>query len=64
MAALNRSLAQETPSAKSATVRKRTKAPPDRRQGAFLLPVSGGTKKKEEPTTEPATLATKRREKA
>ena len=60
MAALKRSLAPEAPSAKGATVTKRTKLTPDRRQGALLLTVSGGRKKRQEP----ATIAAKRRRKA
>jgi len=64
MAALKRSLAREAPTAKGAVAKKRTKAAPDRRQGALLLPVTGGRRKKEEPTTEQATLAAKRRKKA
>jgi DNA end-binding protein Ku len=64
MAALKRSLAREPTAAKVAKTRKRAKAAPDRRQRALLLPVSGGRKKKEEPATEPATVATRGRKKA
>ena len=77
MAALKRSLAKEVPAPKGAKPGKRAKAAPDRRQGALLLPVSGGRKKKDEapsehavdrrrgePATEPATIAAKRRQKA
>jgi DNA end-binding protein Ku len=63
MAALKRSLAGETPAAKVPAAKKRAKAPPNRRQGAFLLPVPGGRKKNEEPATEPATVAAKGRRK-
>jgi DNA end-binding protein Ku len=62
MAALKRSLAQETPAAK-AMPKKRARGAPDRRQRALLLPVAGGRKEKEEPATEPATLAPKERRK-
>jgi hypothetical protein len=61
MAALKRSLAQEMPTARGATPRKRIKAAPDRRQAALLLPVSGGREKKKE---EPAAAAARRRKKA
>jgi predicted lipid-binding transport protein (Tim44 family) len=64
MAALKRSLAQGAPTAKGHVAKKRTKAAPNRRQGALLLPVSGGRKTQEKPTTEPATVAGKRRKKA
>ena len=46
MAALKRSLVQEPPAANVARTRKGTKAAPDRRQRALLLPVSGGRKGK------------------
>jgi DNA end-binding protein Ku len=64
MAALKRSLAREAPSARGARDKKRTRAAPDRCQRALLLPVSGGRKTKQELTTEPATVASKRRKKA
>ena len=53
MAALKRSLAQETGTARKPTRR----AASDRRQGSLLLPVSG---KKEDATPLPATAATAR----
>jgi hypothetical protein len=64
MAALKRSLAQEMPATKVTRAKKGTKAAPDRRQRALLLPVSGGRKKPEERATQPATAAEKRRKKA
>jgi DNA end-binding protein Ku len=64
MAALKNSLVQEPPAANVARTRRGTKAAPDRRQRALLLPVSGGRKKKEERATEPATVATRGRKKA
>jgi DNA end-binding protein Ku len=63
MAALKRSLVQEPPAEKGAKA-KRAKAAPDRRQGALLLPVSGGRKKKDERAPEPATVTTRGRKKA
>jgi DNA end-binding protein Ku len=64
MAALKRSLAQETPAAKGATGKKRARTAPDRRQRSLLLPVSGGGTGKEAVTVEPGTTAAKRRNKA
>jgi len=60
MAALKRSLAQETPAGK-ATPKKRDQATPDRRQRALLLPVTGGRKKGEEPAPEGTPVAVRRR---
>jgi DNA end-binding protein Ku len=59
MAALKRSLGDETLGAKVAEAKKRAKAPPHRRQGSLLLPVPGGRKKNEELATEPTTIAAK-----
>jgi DNA end-binding protein Ku len=64
MAALKRSLAQEMPTARGATGKKRARTAPDRRQRSLLLPVSGGGPRKEAVTAEPATTAAKRRKKA
>jgi DNA end-binding protein Ku len=61
MAALKRSLAQETPAARVATPKKRAKAVPDRRQRSLLLPVSGGGTGKQAVTTEPVPVAKRRR---
>ena len=61
MAALKRSVAQQMPTARGATPRKRAKVAPDRRQTALLLPVAGGREKKKE---ELAAAATRRRRKA
>jgi hypothetical protein len=58
MAALKRSLAQETPTARVATAKKRAKAAADRRQAALLLPLAGG--RKEAVATEWARVAAKR----
>jgi hypothetical protein len=63
MAALKRSLAQETPTKRGRANREsRKKAVPDRRQPSLLLPVSGGRRGKEEPAAEQPT--TRRRKKA
>ena len=64
MAALKRSLAQETPATGIMTAKeKRAKAAADRRQCSLLLPVAGGRRRKEEPATEP-TIALRPRKKA
>lgn len=60
MAALKRSLAKETPAAKGARAKRGAKVAPERRQGALLLPVSGGLRKKEDRATEPSTVGAKR----
>jgi len=65
MAALKRSLAQETPATGVMTAKeKRAKAAADRRQRSLLLPVAGGRRKKDEPATEPAAIAVRPRKKA
>jgi hypothetical protein len=64
MAALKRSLARETPAAKRAANKtKQTKATPDWRQPALLLPLSGGRRRKTEPATS-SVGRTSRRKKA
>jgi hypothetical protein len=66
MAAVKRSLTQETPAPKRAVAAKAkpTKAAPDRRQAALLLPLSGRRSRKGEAATEPSTSASRRRKKA
>jgi hypothetical protein len=65
MAALKRSLAQETPATGATTLKeKRIRPEADRRQRSLLLPVAGGRRRKEEPATKPAALATRPRKKA
>jgi DNA end-binding protein Ku len=64
MAALKRSLAQDTPAiSRTAAKEKRARPAADRRQRSLLLPVAGGRKRKEEPATEPAAVAMRRRKK-
>jgi DNA end-binding protein Ku len=66
MAALKRSLAEEAPPPKRIDERResRSKAAPDRRQPALLLPLSGGRKRKGEQSAEPTTIGPRRRGKA
>jgi DNA end-binding protein Ku len=65
MAALKRSLAQDTPAISGTTAKeKRARPAADRRQRSLLLPVAGGRKRKVEPATEPAAVAMRPRKKA
>jgi DNA end-binding protein Ku len=63
MAALKRSLVQDTPAISGTTARESEPGPPPR-QRSLLLPVAGGRKRKEEPATEPAAVAMRPRKKA
>jgi hypothetical protein len=64
VAALKRSLAREALAAKrTATKAKPSKAAPDRRQAAMLLPLSGG-RRKQDVAVEPGTIVGKRRRKS
>jgi DNA end-binding protein Ku len=66
MAALKRSLAQETPASKSKSVQvaKRPERAADRRQAALLLPLSGHRKERQEVAAKPTTTDAGRRRKA
>ncbi|MBV8400985.1 MAG: hypothetical protein JOZ17_19970, partial [Acetobacteraceae bacterium] len=65
MAALKRSLAQETPATGSPTGKdKRAKPSADRRQQSLLLPVTGSRRKKENTAAEPVAIPQKPRKKA
>jgi DNA end-binding protein Ku len=66
MTALKRSLAKEAPASKGAVPRRKkaNKAPPDRRQRALLLPVSGDRKQKAEHPAERTVSGAKPRERA
>jgi DNA end-binding protein Ku len=61
MAALKRSLARETPAKRAPAKPKPTKRASDRRQGALLLPVSGGQARKGDANAQSATPGAKRR---
>jgi len=62
MAALKRSLAQETTATGAMTPKeKRPRPAADRRQRSLLLPVAGGRRRKEEPATKPVAVAMRRR---
>jgi DNA end-binding protein Ku len=64
MAALKRSLARETPEKRAPVKRKSTKRASDRRQGALLLPVSGGQARKGDANAQSAAPGAKRRRRA
>ena len=64
MAALKRSLARETPTKRAPAKPKPTKRAPDRRQGALLLPVSGGQARNGDAKAQSATPGAKRRRRA
>jgi DNA end-binding protein Ku len=64
MAALKRSLTQDTPAINGTTAKqKRAKPAADRRQRPLLLPVAGGRKRNQEPAVEPAAIAVRPRKK-
>src|SRR5438270_5197989 len=62
MAALKRSLAQEPSAPEQETAkRRRTKQAPDRRQPAFLLPLTGARKRNQRSSADPAVPRVKKR---
>src|SRR5439155_3898171 len=62
MAALKRSLAQETRATGGTTANERPVRPAaDRRQRSLLLPVAGGRRRREKTATEPAAVAVRKR---
>ena len=64
MAALKRSLTQDTPAINGTMAKqKRAKPAADRRQRPLLLPVAGGRKRNQEPAVEPAAIAVRPRKK-
>jgi hypothetical protein len=64
MAALKRSLAQEPSAPEQKTAkRRRTKQPPDRRQPALLLPLTGDRKSNQPPSADWAVSRIKKRSK-
>jgi DNA end-binding protein Ku len=65
MAALKRSLAQDTPAISGTMAKeKRARRAAAPRQRSLLLPVAGGRTRKEEPVTKPAAAAMRQRKKA
>jgi DNA end-binding protein Ku len=65
MAALKRSLAQETPgTGATTTTGRRSKPTVDQRQRSLLLPVAGGRRRKKEPAIDPTAVAMRPRKKA
>ena len=65
MAALKRSLAQDTPAISgTAAKKKQVRAAADQRQRSLLLPVAGGRKRKLEPAIELAAVTMRPRKKA
>jgi DNA end-binding protein Ku len=63
MAALKRSLAQDTPAISGTTAKQTRAKPADRRQRPLLLPVAGGRKRNQETGIEPAAVIGRSRKK-
>ena len=62
MAALKRSLAEDSGAPEQRTAkRKQTKQAPDRRQPVLLLPLTGDRKRKQRPSVDPAVTSNKKR---